>query len=115
MGSETGMAYTCREGRIMDLKDVITRLQGDFPGLQERHGLASLHVFGSVARHEAGLGSDVDLLVAFLPGRICGFFGFYALQQELEDLLGSRVDLVVEEALKPQFKEGILAEAVRAA
>jgi predicted nucleotidyltransferase len=50
-------------------------------------------VFGSVATGEAHADSDIDLLIAFQPKVRLGW-EFFALQDELEALLGSRVDLL---------------------
>jgi predicted nucleotidyltransferase len=75
-------------------------------------GVRCLHVFGSVARGESAPNSDVDLLVDF--DRPIGLFHFFRVQQRLERILGSRVDLVMREAVKPQLRDRILGEAVRA-
>lgn len=75
-------------------------------------GVASLAVFGSVAREEAGTQSDVDILVEF--DRPVGLFEFVRVQQRLETLLGRRVDLVTSDALRPSMRERILNEAIYA-
>ena len=75
-----------------------------------RYGATRAGVFGSVARGEASGRSDVDLLVN-LPEPI-GLFEFVGLQQQLEDVLGRKVDLVEYEAIKPRIRERILAEEV---
>ena len=76
-------------------------------------GVRSLDLFGSVARDEASADSDVDLLVEF--ERPIGLFHFFRVQRRLEELLGARVDLVMRDAVKPQLRERIFAEAIRAA
>ena len=75
--------------------------------------MRSLDLFGSVARNEARADSDVDLLVDF--ERPIGLFHFFRVQRRLEELLGARVDLVMRDAVKPQLRERIFAEAIRAA
>lgn len=75
----------------------------------------SLGIFGSTARDEAHAGSDVDVLVEFDPNAPVSLFDFVRLQRHLEALLGSRVDLVEMAALKPQLRERVLRELVRAA
>ena len=75
--------------------------------------MRSLDLFGSVARNEARADSDVDLLVEF--ERPIGLFHFFRVQRRLEELLGARVDLVMRDAVKPQLRERIFAEAIRAA
>ena len=76
-------------------------------------GVRDLYLFGSVARGEARVDSDVDLLVEF--DRAVGLLQFFRVQQRLSELLGRPVDLVMKDAIKPQLRARILAEAVRAA
>ena len=75
--------------------------------------VASLSIFGSVARDEAGEASDIDLLVEF--ARPVGLLHFVRVKRTLEEILGIRVDLVTRDAVKAQLRESILREAVRAA
>ena len=81
--------------------------------LAQRFGVQSLALFGSVARDEASLTSDVDLLVEF--NRPVGLFGLFALQNHLEALLGCAVDLGTPDSLKPRLKEHVLQEAIHVA
>lgn len=78
-------------------------------------GVAQVSVFGSVARNEAGDGSDIDILVEFLPGARIGMFEFLDIQETLSQLLGTDVDLATPASLHPGMRDAILAEAVRAA
>lgn len=78
-------------------------------------GVLSLSVFGSVARGEAGPGSDVDLLVELDPHKRISLLGFAHIKGELEDMLGVTVDLVEPVALRPRWRDQVLAESVRAA
>jgi uncharacterized protein len=57
-----------------------------------RHGARAVRVFGSVARGDAGPGSDVDLLVDV--GEPTSLLKQAALQGDLEDLLGCPVHVV---------------------
>jgi hypothetical protein len=78
--------------------------------ISRRHGVARVRVFGSAARGEAGPGSDLDLLVAFEPGR--GFRDLMDLCEEVEAALGRKVDVVVEDGLSPYIRDRVLREAV---
>ncbi len=75
-----------------------------------RHGVTSIHVFGSAARGELGPESDVDLLIEVTGPTTPWFPG--GLVAELEALMGRRVDVVEAPALRPELKDVILAEAV---
>lgn len=81
--------------------------------LRSTFAVRTLSLFGSVARDEAGPGSDVDLLVEF--DRAVGLFHFIRLKDRLAEILGCDVDLATPDALKRQLRDRILAEAVRAA
>ncbi len=81
--------------------------------LLEQYGVRSLSLFGSVARGEAGEHSDVDLLVEF--SQPIGIFQFVRLKRALEAVLGRPVDLATPSSLKPQLRDRILREAIRAA
>jgi len=73
-------------------------------------GVRRLALFGSVLRDEAGLGSDVDLLVEFTPGAK-SFNRLLAIADLLEARLGMPVELVTLEALSPFIGPRILAQA----
>lgn len=79
-----------------DLPEIQRRLAGARADLARRYPIRRLGLFGSVARGEAGPGSDVDVLVEF-----SGPIGFEVadLALELEALLGRRVDLVSRRAI----------------
>ncbi|MDE2058712.1 MAG: nucleotidyltransferase family protein [candidate division NC10 bacterium] len=81
--------------------------------LRQRFGVKSLALFGSVVRDEATETSDVDLLVEF--DRPVGLLHVIGTEQYLEKLLSvNKVDLVLTRAVLPEFKDGILAEAINA-
>jgi len=96
----------------MKRKDILDILKANSDEISMRFGVSSLSLFGSVARDEAAEESDVDLLVTFK--KTPGIFGFLELRTYLEDLLHRSVDLVTQDALRKQFREQILKEAVNA-
>jgi uncharacterized protein len=83
--------------------------------LLEMYGVKNIRLFGSIARGEGGVGSDIDLLVEFEPSAHIGMFEFSRLRRELSQLLGCDVDLATPDALHKGMKEDILREAIRAA
>ena len=78
--------------------------------IASEHGARNVRVFGSVVRGEDTPESDVDLLVEFERGR--GLLNHAALIEELERLLGCRVDVASQNGLKPRIRERVLAEAI---
>lgn len=77
-------------------------------------GVKRLDVFGSVARGDANLQSDVDLLVEFDEPSSGMHRRFFRLLHHLEDSLGCRIDLLTPRALKnPYFRQRVLRERVQ--
>ena len=92
----------------------IDEITPHLPAFCRRHGISRVEVFGSVATGEASAGSDLDLMVTFLPGIAAGL-EFFAMQEELEHILGCLVDLLtrrnVERSDNPIRRRSILASA----
>jgi predicted nucleotidyltransferase len=91
---------------------VVAALRDIGPELKAR-AVRELWLFGSAARGELRASSDVDILVDFAS--TVTLFEFARLRRYLEGVLQRPVDLVTRDALKPQLREQILREAVRAA
>lgn len=70
-----------------------------------RHGVTNPRIFGSVARGDDHVGSDLDLLVDFPPG--VGLIKFGTIQAELEAILGVEVDLVPGSGLKRAVRDRV--------
>ena len=94
----------------MKQNEVLQILKANKQEILDQFPIASLSVFGSVARDEARPESDVDILVSF--SQPVGLFRFIALQQHLEGLLGCKVDLSTPRSLQPGMKDEIMQELV---
>ncbi len=97
----------------MEKQVVLTRLRGRIGEIRQRFAVKALAIFGSIARDDALDDSDVDVLVAF--DRKASFDLFMDLKFYLEDLLGTRVDLVTDKALRPQVRRAIEQEIIHVA
>lgn len=80
------------------------------PILAEKYRVNEIGIFGSYARGNQKMDSDVDLLVDFSES--ISLLDFIHLENELGDLLGVKVDLVMKTALKPRIGRHILEEVV---
>jgi predicted nucleotidyltransferase len=97
----------------MTREEVIAVLKDRLGEIQQRFSVRSISLFGSVVRGEATPDSDIDVLVVF-EGKPT-FDAFMDLQFYLEDLLGACVDLVTDNALRPQVRRAIEGELVNVA
>ena len=80
------------------------------PELVRGHHVQSLGLFGSYVRQEQHLGIDLDVLVSFTePPSLLKLIAF---ENYLTDLLGVKVDLVIQDALKPCTGQHILHEVI---
>ena len=94
----------------MGRNEVLDPLREHKAALARRFGVAELSLFGSFARDQATDDSDIDLLVRFDgPATSKRYFG---TQFYIEDLLGRRVDLVTEKALRPELRPYVERELV---
>lgn len=76
--------------------------RGKLLDVLRRHGVTNPAIFGSTARGDDHVESDVDLLVDFAPGT--SIIDIIGIQQELEGVLGVPVDLIPRSGLKERVR-----------
>jgi predicted nucleotidyltransferase len=74
-------------------------------------GVVEASVFGSIARGDTSSLSDLDLLVKYRDD--VSLLDVVGLKNELESILGVKVDLVSSDYLKPRIKDRVLKESRR--
>lgn len=79
--------------------------------LARAHGVRSALLFGSAARDDTHVRSDIDLMVELEPGR--SLLDLIALARDLEDAFGRRVDVVEQSSARPAVREAALREGIR--
>ena len=93
----------------MNLEQVRRRRE-EIERVARQYGARDVRIFGSVARGDDSPDSDLDVLVKFEAGR--SLLDLVGIQQDLEELLGCRVDVVSEGGISPHLEGRILADAV---
>ena len=94
----------------MITRDTIQRKRSAILEIARRYGAHDIRVFGSVARGDATESSDLDLIVRFDPDRSLLDHG--GLIMDLRELLGIKVDVIDEQAMRDRFRKHVLKEAV---
>jgi uncharacterized protein len=89
------------------IEKVIEEKREEILRIATEHGACNVRFFGSVARGEADLDSDIDFLID-LGEKLSPWFPV-RLIRDLENLLGCKVDVVTENGLK----ERVLQEAIQ--
>jgi uncharacterized protein len=86
-------------------QDIKDKLKSALPDLQSRYPIATLALYGSVVRNDFDPArSDIDIMVEF-NGDIG--WEFIDLADELEKMVGRKIDLVSRRGIKPRYWEYI--------
>ena len=94
----------------MKMDEVVLTNREKILQLADQYGARQVRVFGSVARRQDDVESDIDFLVDMEPGR--SLFDLGGLLVDLEKLLNSKVDVVTERGLKERIRDRVDNEAV---
>jgi predicted nucleotidyltransferase len=78
----------------------------------KKNGIAYLAIFGSYARGNYSMKSDLDLLVRFSKKADdeISLLDLVGIEQELSEKLNVKVDLLTEEAISPYIKKYIMGD-----
>ena len=94
----------------MALKHELQEKREAILALAQQHGARNVRIFGSVARGEDREDSDIDFLVDMEGDR--SLLDRIGLMQDLEDLLGRKVDVATVKGLRDYFRERIVNQAI---
>lgn len=94
---------------MKDLNEIRQLLENHKQRLKDKYHIKSIGLFGSIVRGDRTEGSDVDILVEF--EKPIGL-DFVSLADELEDILGIKVDLVTPNAIKPRMMRYIKQDLI---
>lgn len=90
---------------------VLAKLEAHLPELQDRFGIETIGIFGSVARGEDAPDSDVDVLYKFRDNK-GSMRDVVPLMYYLEELFGRNVDLVSFNFISPLIEEYVKRDMI---
>lgn len=90
-----------------DIMNNLEHIKSQIKPVLEKYGIKKAGIFGSSARGESVV-NDLDLLVKI--EKKISLLEFIEIQQDLEDTLGMKVDLVEYDAIKPALRDEILKD-----
>jgi predicted nucleotidyltransferase len=79
--------------------------------IRKEYHVSEMKIFGSYAKNQNSSASDLDLLVSF--SKTPSLLKFIELENYLSDKIGIKVDLVMEDSIKYQFRDSILSSSVQ--
>ena len=94
----------------MPLQNLLTQKREEIISLAAKYDAVNVRIFGSVARGDDRPDSDIDFLVDVQ--RQWSLFDHIGLIQDLEDLLGRKVDLLPADNIRDFCRDRILTEAI---
>ena len=93
------------------MTDSLEKLKRQALPVLKQHGVVRAAIFGSRARGSEKDLSDIDMVVEF--GGDQSLLHLVAVQLELREVLGTKVDVLTYRGMNPRIKERILREQVR--
>ena len=88
----------------------VAEIKNKITAVARQYGIQKAYLFGSYARGEAGLNSDIDICIE--KGKIRTLFELSGFYQDLEETLGSKVEVITTAGLSAGFKEQIEKEMI---
>lgn len=110
MSKDTLSALFAPEDAMKTFSEIQETLSASKNNLMQKYQVQEIGIFGSYVRNTQTDHSDVDVLVDF--ENVPNLYDLVGLRDELSDLLGIKVDLVMKTALKPRIGQRILQEVV---
>jgi uncharacterized protein len=96
---------------MMKKNNELKKLKPKIVKILKKYGVKKAGIFGSYARGEQKKRSDIDIL-AQVPKKI-NLYDFIGIKQDLESVLGKKVDLITYKGIRPELKKMILRDEVR--
>ena len=94
---------------MLNKTEILRRLQSEKENITQQWPIQSIALFGSASRDELVDKSDIDLLIEFN-----GKMGWRVVElaEQLEELLGCKVDVISRKTLNPRFWQAIQADVI---
>ncbi len=92
-------------------EDVLKKLDANISEIRERFGIETIGIFGSVARGEDSVDSDVDVMISFMPLQ-AGYRNLLGLNHYLTGLFNRRIDLVTVNGMSPYIMPYVASDII---
>ncbi len=102
-----------RGRKAKSISEIIKILRLHSINIKEKFKIREIGVFGSYVRGEQREESDIDILVEFEDGYKT-FDNYMELKFFLEEILNSKIDLVIKTTIRDEIKQNILSEVTYA-
>lgn len=107
--SSLSCRYNQHWNAMITVNEILSRRQ-EIIAIASRYGASNIRVFGSVVRGDNRSDSDLDILVHLDSDR--SLLDHIALKQDIEDVLGCKVDIVEDDNINGAIRDRVLSEAM---
>jgi len=101
---------TQRKIKVTSLEEIKEVIERHRPELKSQFHVEKIGVFGSYARGDQKRRSDIDFLVTF--DESISIFTLGGLYEYLKEIMGTNIDVVPIEDLRPEFSDGVMKDVV---
>ena len=106
--------HSCEKCFIIFVMNIAPQQQAQIADICRRYGVRRMQMFGSAAQGQEQLGSDVDLLVEFMPDQYPTGFALVDMQDELSTVFDGRaIDLAFPSVLNNPFRRKAIEPQLR--
>ena len=110
-GEEVLQYFDLNSVKKIKIYELLKNKRSEILSIANQHGAYNIRIFGSVARGEETEQSDIDFLVDYDLDKITPWFPM-GLIEDLEALLGKKVDLVTAKSLHYFIRDKVINEAI---
>lgn len=96
---------------MVSLESILNILKINEKRIRSDFRVKEIAIFGSIVKGKQKKKSDIDILIDFEKGYKI-FDNYMELKFFLEEILGTKVDLVIKTAIRDEIKDYILSEAI---
>lgn len=117
MAAESAISYKMNAVASGSFRNDATLSKENITGVFKKyfasqHKISHAWLFGSVARGDATAGSDIDIVIAVPIEKKFTLLDLAGTQEDLQHLIGRKVDVVTINGLKPEMKKRIEKEMI---
>ena len=98
---------------MLNKEKIVSILREIKPKLEQSYGFETMLLFGSYVRNEAIVNSDIDIAVKVKNNLFKTWDNFLNAKEELQNLLGSEVDLIYLDSMNPLIKQEMEKENIK--
>jgi len=92
------------------MSEEINKIKEEISPVLKKYPISYAGVFGSFARGEENLGSDIDIMIRLKPKNSFSLFDLIGVERELTRRIGRKVDLATEKSIGKYIRDSVFRD-----